>query len=687
MKKLIIAEKPSVARDIAKVLKCNGKGDGYLYNDNYIISWAIGHLVTLFDPQDYDPNLKKWSYATLPIIPENIKLKPVKDTKKQYDILKGLINSPEVASLICATDAGREGELIFRYIYKLTKCQKPFERLWISSMTDAAIKAGFENLTDGAAYDDLYRSAKCRSEADWLVGINASRAFTLKYNTLLSIGRVQTPTLAIIVKRQKEIDSFKPEKYWEIEADFSLYKGMWISEKNETKINSKEKAEEIIKKVKGKEGEIVSKETERKSLPAPFLYDLTELQRDGNKKYGYSAAKTLDIVQSLYEKHKMVTYPRTDSRFLPDDMVPKIVPITKKIASLSEYKEYTDYILSLEKLPISKRIVDNTKISDHHAIIPTDINPNTGRLSVEEKNIYDLIVRRFMQVFYPNYRYDVTKIITRAEGENFLTKGNIIVDKGWTALNVNTGKEKKTTEPIPEVNKGDKYKIASVKKQEKATKPPANYDEASLLSAMENAGRFVEDEDLREQMKDSGLGTPATRSGIIERLVNVKYLERKGKKLLPTEKGIKLIDVVMPELKSPETTGKWEKGLSSISKGKMESERFMNSIKRYVDFIVRESANMQTNIVFPPEKSKGRVKHSLGKCPNCSGDILENTKAFFCTNWKNNCKFTIWKNNRDIADVTVSADNVKTLLKNGYFECNGKKIILKDKAVGGVKYE
>lgn len=680
MKSLIIAEKPSVARDIGRVLKCNQKGNGYLYNENYIISWAIGHLVTLCEPEEYDEKFKKWNIETLPIIPNIIKTKAITKTREQLKILTNLIKIDEVENLICATDSGREGELIFRYIYDITKCKKPFKRLWISSMTDEAIKDGFANLKDGKEYDNLFNSAKCRSEADWLVGINASRAFTLKFNTLLSIGRVQTPTLAILVEKHKEIEKFDIKEYFEIEANFETisdlkenYNGTWINlETNDTKIYEKEKANNISKEIKGKNGEVFSVENETKKQPAQLLFDLTELQRECNKKYGYSAQKTLSLAQDLYEKRKLITYPRTDSRYLSEDMKPKLMGILKKINNIPEYKPFLDYVFSLEKLPITKRIVDNSKITDHHAIIPTNANANLSNLSNEEKNVYDLIVRRFIATFYPNYIYNTTKILSKIENHYFITKGTTIIDKGWTILNVTTEKEKKTEDVLPNVKKDDKVFVKKTKIANKKTKPPSPYNEATLLSAMENAGRFVENEDLKEQLKESGLGTPATRAAIIERLIKVGYVERKGKSLIPTKKGICLIEVVPKELKSPETTGKWEKGLSSISKGNMETEKFMGSINRYVNFLVDYAKNTNTSVIFEDEKYKKSKKYKsiakFGNCLKCSGDILENSKSFYCSNWKNGCKFSIWKNTLEPLGITLTGDLIEKLLKDKKIE-------------------
>ncbi len=669
MKTLVIAEKPSVGRDIARVLKCGKKGEGFLFSDEYIISWAVGHLVTLCDPEDYDKELKKWRMESLPIIPSNIKTKVIKDTKKQFNVLKKLMNDKEVSEIVCATDSGREGELIFRYIYNLVKCKKSFKRLWISSMTDSAIKDGFANLKDGSEYDNLYLSAKCRSEADWLVGINASRAFTLKYDALLSIGRVQTPTLAILAERQKEINEFVPKTYWEVNAIFDGYKSVWIDLKeNDSKIFDKEKAFSIAGEVNGKQGVVTSVENKENKQPPPFLYDLTELQRECNRKYSFSAKQTLSIAQDLYEKRKLITYPRTDSRYLSDDMIPKIKSILSKINSVEQYKEFSGYIVSLEKLPLGKRIIDNSKITDHHAIIPTDTKINVMALSDAEFKVFDLIVRRFLAVFYPHYIYNTTKIITTVDLHNFITRGTTIIQEGWTVLNIQGKNDKKEEDTLPNVKKGDTVMNEGSEAVEKQTVPPKMYNEATLLSAMENAGKFVDDESLKEQLKEGGLGTPATRAAIIERLLQVGYIQRKGKTLVPTEKGMKLIEVVPPELKSPETTGKWEKGLSSISKGRMGDERFMGSIKRYVNYLVEQSKTSTKSVDFPKDERnlKKGVKRIpvLGKCPKCeNGEILENSRSFYCTNWKRGCKFSLWKNCIESYGKTITVNDAKVLIK------------------------
>lgn len=667
---LVIAEKPSVARDIAKVLKCSKKGNGCLIGEEYIVTWAVGHLITLLEPEEYDIKFKKWRYETLPIIPDKMGLKPIDQTKDQFEIVKRLINSEEVDSLICATDSGREGELIFRYIYEMARCKKSFKRLWISSMTDAAIIEGFKKLKAGEEYDNLYYSAKCRSEADWLVGMNASRAFTIRYNTLLSIGRVQTPTLAILVERQKEINAFVAQEYYEITADFNNFKGTWFDrDSKDTKIPDKTKADQIVGKIIDNAGKIVDVETEDKRQPPPLLYDLTELQRDANKKLGFTAKKTLSVAQELYEKRKLITYPRTDSRYLSHDMVPKLKHILNRI-NVDRYAQYAEYVLKLNELHVSKRIVDDSKVTDHHAIIPTDHRINLGSLTGDELKIYDLIVRRFISVFYPNYLYTLTKIISEVQNELFETKGKTVTQFGWMELYKNDEKNDKEKDQeeqeLPAVNIGDEVKVKDAVVQKKKTKAPSPYTEASLLSAMENAGRFVEDEELKEQLKEGGLGTPATRAAIIERLIQVGYLSRKGKGLIPTEKAMKLIEIVPMELKSPETTGKWEKGLSSISKGKLTSTRFMESITRYVKYIVQKSKEANANVIFEDaNKSKQKYvpKSSIGICPNCgTGHILEHSKGFYCTNWKQGCKFSLWKDKFEREGKVLNADVVKEMI-------------------------
>jgi DNA topoisomerase-3 len=678
LKKLIITEKPSVARDIASVLGVSGRRDGYMEGNEYVITWAVGHLVTLFEPEDYDTRLKKWQYNMLPIIPKEIKIKPYEKTVKQLTIIKKLCDRDDVNALICATDSGREGELIFRYIYSYCESDKPFQRLWISSMTDEAIKDGFANLKDGVEYNRLYLSAKCRSESDWLVGINATRAFTTLNNTLLSIGRVQTPTLALVVNRYHEIQNFVPKDYFEIIADYGDFNGTWFKEQiSETKIDTREEAEAIATKVKGQEGTITEVEKKSGNQKAPFLYDLTELQRDGNKNYGYTASQVLEIAQDLYEKRKLITYPRTDSRFLSDDMK-QTVKDTMKAIHVMPYSKAIAPLLKDGKLNIkfTKRIIDNKKVTDHHAIIPTKKNPSNVKLSEREKHIYQLIVKRFIAVFYPDFKFQTTKIVVTVEGETFVSKGKIVKDLGWKKLYQKASDNEDTL--LPAVKKNDKLTIQDTEIKAKKTTAPKPYTEATLLSAMENAGRFVDDESLKEQLKEAGFGTPATRAGIIERLITVKYIYRKGKSLYPTDKGIKLISIVPEQLKSPEMTGKWERGLSKISRDELPVDPFMTSIYKFVNYIVKSAAKTRNVVEFESDnrfkgefKIKGKV---FGTCPLCGkGKITENSKSYYCSEFVHGCKFTLWKSNLETVGG-LSDEQLVTLMEKGELSTESKMI-------------
>lgn len=655
-KVLVIAEKPSVGRDIARVLGCREKGDGLLAGGNYIVSWAVGHLAALCNPEDYNPAWKKWSMETLPIMPEQMQLQAVVSGRAQLAVLKKLLRSPEVESLICATDSGREGELIFRYIYQLCGCRKPFRRLWVSSMTDEALREGFASLRPGADYDNLFASARCRSEADWLVGINASRAYTLKYNTLLSIGRVQTPTLAIIVARAQEIAAFVPEEYWELRADFALadgqtYWGVWQDKQGKTRLvgpQAAEQAKALQAAVKGRPAQVLQVGREEKSQPPPLLYDLTELQRDCNRRYGYSAQKTLDIAQSLYERRKLLTYPRTDSRYLSDDLAPHLASRVQRLAGLTQFSDLAAPLLG-QPLPLSKRIIDNSKISDHHAIIPTEGNLRLEGLTPDELRVFRLVALRFLAVFYPPYRYAVTKVLTQVQteanpqGELFASRGQEVLQAGWQAVyqqlqawetaetppkKTATAKKsaKEDDQQLPSLQEGQPAQVLAVKSSRKKTQPPKPYTEAGLLSAMENAGRFVENEALREQLKENGLGTPATRAAIIERLLKVGYIRRQGKNLLPTEKGERLMEVVPPELKSPETTGKWERGLSAIAGGRMTDEVFMASIRRYVQYLVHDCRTSNRFVRFPEEPRRYKSAGSTAGRPKTAAGPKSSSK-------------------------------------------------------------
>ena len=578
----VLAEKPSVARDIARVLGANTPGKGCLKGGGYVVTWAVGHLVTQVNPEEIDARWKTWRQDTLPMLPENIPLKVIAQSRDQFQCVKTILNAPQVDSVICATDAGREGELIFRRIYQMAGCRKPFRRLWISSMTEEAIQEGFANLRDGADYDGLYASALCRSDADWLVGMNGSRAFTLRYDSLLSVGRVQTPTLSILVKRALEIRNFVPENYWEVQADFGGYRGTWIDKDGKTRIPDEKTAKEIASAVTGREGEVLEVSTERKRVPPPLLYDLTTLQREANARYGFTAQKTLNLAQALYEKHKLLTYPRTDSRYLSHDMRPKVQGILKGMP-----EPLRALVLSPDKaVDPGKRVYDDAKLTDHHAIIPTGRRP--GALTADEQKLYEMVARQLIAAFYPDMEYDAMSAVTGVGEHKFLSRGRAVIAQGWQAANPplrSKPKKGEEEQALPQLQKGQRVPVKSAKAVAKKTTPPSPYTENTLLAAMENAGKFVENEELRRQMKERGLGTPATRAAIIERLIAVDYVRREKKALIPTDKGIRLIAVAPEQLSSPETTGRWEKGLSDIAAGKMDPNRFMQSIRRYCAFL------------------------------------------------------------------------------------------------------
>ncbi len=663
-KMLVVAEKPSVGRDIARVLHCANRGDGCLIGEKYVVTWAIGHLVSLCEPDELDEKYKRWSFQTLPMLPENIPLKVLPTTKAQYKIVSGLMNSGDFDGVICATDAGREGELIFRYIYEKCGCKKPISRLWINSMTDEAIQEGFHTIRPGADYDGLYRSAVCRSKADWLVGMNATRAFTLRYDTLLSVGRVQTPTLAILVKRYHEIKNFKPEGFCTLTAKFGDYQGNWFKEgqESDTHIPDKPRAEAIAQAVQGKTGRVITAETNRKRDLAPQLYDLTSLQRDANKMLGFTADKTLKLAQSLYETHKALTYPRTDSRYLPDDMIPKVKQAMQMLPA--NYQPLVPGALPEGKLPVSKRVFDASKVTDHHALLPTTRRVDTSRMTADERQLWDMVVRRMLAAFYPSCEYDATRVITEVEGHTFRTTGRVVLRNGWRDVPPleNPPRKRKTKDdedagPLPPLKIGDERTVQSTEIKEDMTKPPPQHSDASLLAAMESAGRESEDEEIREQMKGSGIGTPATRAAIIERLVQVGYVQRVKKTLIATEKGIQLIAIMPAEIASPETTGRWEKALDEITTGKQDPERFMEGISKLSAFLVRYAQENRQQAHFPEDerRKKQRVQSQRkfadrgmvvegASCPVCGkGRVLENERSFFCDQLAEGCHFTLWK--------------------------------------------
>lgn len=596
---LVLAEKPSVGRDIARVLGCKNEKNGYIEGSKYIVTWALGHLVTLADPETYDKKYKSWEMNDLPILPKELKTVVIKKTSKQINTVKAQLNRNDVDEVVIATDAGREGELVARWIIEKAHIKKPIKRLWISSSTDKAIKEGFTKLRDGRDYNNLYYSAIARAEADWIVGINATRALTTKYNASLSCGRVQTPTLAIISKREDEIRNFKPKDYYTLdvltEKGGSYLKLSWHDRNNSTSTFNKDKIEKIKKKVNNKDLKIVDVKKSNKKKYSPALYDLTELQRDANKIFGYSAKETLSIMQKLYEHHKVLTYPRTDSRYLTDDIVDTLKDRIKAV-NTSEYSKVCMKLLKTKIKP-NKSFVDNSKVSDHHAIIPTEERVFLGDLSDKERKIYDLVVKRFLSVLCPPFEYEQTTIKGVCEGETFIANGNKINKLGWRENY--TVEDDETYGGIIDVNVGEVLNIESVKIESKKTNPPSYLNEATLLTEMEK----------------NNLGTVATRADIIEKLFNSFFVEMKNKEIHITSKGRQLLDLAPADLKSPELTAKWEKTLTDISKGKSKKNDFINQMKNYSKTIVKEIKN-----------SENKFKHdnlTRNKCPNCGKFMLE----------------------------------------------------------------
>ena len=596
---LVLAEKPSVGRDIARVLGCKNEKNGYIEGNKYIVTWALGHLVTLADPETYDKKYKSWDMSDLPILPKDLKTVVIKKSAKQFNTVKAQLNRNDVNEVVIATDAGREGELVARWIIEKAHIKKPIKRLWISSSTDKAIKEGFTKHKDAKEYNNLYYSAIARAEADWIVGINATRALTTKYNASLSCGRVQTPTLAMILKREDEIRNFKPKDYYTLdiltEKGGNYLKLSWHDKNNSTSTFNKEKIENIKKKVLNKDLKIVDVKKSNKKKYAPSLYDLTELQRDANKMFGYSAKETLSIMQKLYEHHKVLTYPRTDSRYLTDDIVDTLKDRIKAV-NTSEYSKVCMKLLKTKIKP-NKSFVDNSKVTDHHAIIPTEERVFLGDLSDKERKIYDLVVKRFLSVLCPPFEYEQTTIKGSCEGETFTAKGNKIIKLGWRENY--TVDDNETYDGIIDINVDEVLKVESVKIENKKTNPPSYLNEATLLTEMEK----------------HNLGTVATRADIIEKLFNSFFVEMKNKEIHITSKGRQLLDLAPKDLKSPELTAKWEKTLNDISKGKSKKNEFLNEMKNYSKTIVKEIKN-----------SENKFKHdnlTRNKCPECGKFMLE----------------------------------------------------------------
>ena len=668
--KLILTEKPSVARDIAKVLKIPDKKEGFIQGNGYVVTWALGHLIELCQPDEYNESFKKWDFAMLPIIPDSFKKKIIASSKQQFEVVKHCFEREDIDSIICATDAGREGELIFRLIYEEVECSLPIQRLWISSQTDSAIKDGFSDLKDGKDYAPLFDSARCRSEADWIVGINATRAYSIKFSRghgVMSVGRVQTPVLKMIVDRYRDHIQFDSKPFYEILVDVKhdngTFQTKWFTKETD-RCQDKEKADQIKKEIEIAKTGIIQSLTKKKiNEKAPLLYDLTELQKEANRQFKYSADQTLKCAQALYETHKILSYPRTSSRYLSTDIKPKLPVFLDKVSVLPEFKKHVEVIKD-KKFEIAARMIDDKKVTDHHAIIPTDKTPDQSRLSEQEKKIYELVIRRFVAAFYPECEKDHTEIITAFDTHNTRATGTIIQKYGWRELyqhEVDETKKSKKKEKellLPIVHENDEViaKKTTVKKGQ--TKAPALHTEASILASMETAGKHIDDEELRQAMKHCGLGTPATRAQILEKLINVGYIQREKNKLIPTAKAEYLIDCIKEEsLLSPQLTGDWEKKLNDMAAGTYQREAYMEEIKSFTQDVIH-NVN-ESNVI--ALKADQKV---YGICPKCQeGKVIETQKSYGCTHWKEKeCKFVIWKT---IAKKEITEKQVEKLLKDG----------------------
>jgi DNA topoisomerase III len=668
-KALVIAEKPSVGQDIASALPgsySSSKDKTHLTGDDYVITWAVGHLVGLAEPDSYDPRFKKWRFPDLPIIPDRFALVPNDDkSKKQLKAIHRLLEDGEIDAVVNACDAGREGELIFAYIYETAPTKKPVKRLWLNSMTKKAIADAFGRLRPGEDMEPLEAAARSRSEADWLVGMNATRAATIRlrsaFDSTVSLGRVQTPTLALVARREEEIRAFKPEPYWLVEADFAaseerLYSGRYLGGKR----IDEDLAGKIVEDCRDQRGEITKLEKKEERERSQLLYDLTSLQRDANTRFGFSAKRTLGAAQKLYESHKAITYPRTNSRWLSSDLIPEIRPTAELVGKNPQYAKGAEYVASLEELPLG-RVVNNAKVEDHHAIIPTRSVHQLARMSADEKKVYDLVARRFLAIFHPDAVFERTRIETTVTEHVFRTSGRVLLEAGWRGVYgeeaADPGKPDDDTggdQLLPKLSEGEDVDTRRVESLRKETQPPRRFTEASLLGAMETAGKDIDDVELREAMKDSGIGTPATRASIIERLIAVAYIEREGRALHATEKGVQVIRLLGEhELTSPELTGQWERRLEQIAQGEESRPSFMNDIARFTTATVEQL-----------DKLKGvKIERAnLGPCPVCGRDVNENRKGYSCWSKEDpGCGFVVWKKK---AGKNLPASVVKELMES-----------------------
>ena len=674
-KTLVIAEKPSVGRDLVRVLTgAFDKGEGYLEGPDHVVTWAVGHLVQLADPDEYDERFKKWRMADLPIVPDRFRL-VVRDerSKKQMNVVKRLLGRDDVETVVNACDAGREGELIFAYIYEKSGSRKPVQRLWLNSMTTAAIREAFGALRPAQELATLEAAARSRSEADWIVGMNATRAATIRlrssFDGAVSLGRVQTPTLAILARREEEIRAFKPEPYWVVDAAFDTvkdaprkYEGRYHAGAN-PRIKTADEAAAIVAACESQTGEITKLDKSERKERAPMLYDLTSLQRDANSRFGFSARRTLAAAQRLYEEHKALTYPRTNSRFITQDMIGEIKPIAELVGDQKEYGEAAKYVLRLDVLPLG-RVVNDAKVTDHHAIIPTRAERHpVEKMNPDDRRIYDLVVRRFLAVFHPDAVFENTRVETTVAGHVFRTRGKLMLVPGWRGVygeaadaeGPRSDEDEGREQQLPKLVHGEHVAVQEVSSEAKETKPPRRYTEGSLLAAMETAGKLVDEEELREAMKDSGIGTPATRAAIIERLLQVGYIERDGRALVVTEKGLNVIRLLGEHaLTSPGLTGEWEHRLSKIETGEDSREAFMGDIVKFTRDTVGELDTKLKDVRIP--------RANLGPCPVCGRDIVENRKGYSCWSREDpGCGFVIWKSKAGKQlPISVARELIKT---------------------------
>ena len=675
-KTLVIAEKPSVGKDLVRVLPgpfTNHKE--YLEGPDHVVTWAVGHLVQLADPDEYDEKFKKWRMADLPIVPEHFKL-VVRDerSKKQMNVVKRQLGRDDIDNVVNACDAGREGELIFAYLYEKSGSHKPVQRLWLNSMTKSAIQAAFDSLRPGAELATLEDAARSRSEADWIVGMNATRAATIRlrssFDGAVSLGRVQTPTLAILARREEEIRAFVPEPYWLVDAAFRavaepagrVYEGRYHAGAN-PRLKTGEEATAIVDAVRDQTGTITKLDKTQRKERAPLLYDLTSLQREANSRFGFSARRTLGAAQRLYEEHKALTYPRTNSRYITGDMVADIKPIASLVGQRKEYSAAAEYVQGLDVLPLG-RVVNDAKVTDHHAIIPTraEASHPVDKFNDDDKRIYDLVVRRFLAVFHPEAVFENTRIETTVAEHIFRTRGKVMLVPGWRGV---YGEEADAERPededegreqrLPKLERDETSSVEKVASEEKETKPPRRYSEGALLAAMETAGKLVDDEELREAMKDSGIGTPATRAAIIERLLQVGYIERDARALVVTEKGLNVIRLLGEHpLTSPGLTGDWESRLAKIESGADSRKAFMGDIVKFAESTVGELDAKLKDVRIP--------RAILGPCPVCGRDIVENRKGYSCWSREDpGCGFVIWKAKAGKQlPVTIARELIKT---------------------------